>query len=322
MSLHQAGFDSAVASLGTSLTPEQARLISRYTNQVIIAYDSDGAGVKAAQRGITILEQLDVKVRVLRMEGAKDPDEFIKNRGADAFRNLIDGSEDQVEYRLRTVSDKYDLTKDDQKVSFLREATELVAKLPGLAERQVYAMRVASLAGVKDEIVSQEVERRRERILSGARKTEAREAAQPERQSRTPVKGVRYDDPASALAEEGLIRLLYLEPSLINTPGLPEGSDFSSPALSNIYGQVCSRLRDGGTVSAASLGGVLNGEEMSLLVSILQKPENLSRSTESLRDYIARIRDAGMRRDGSGGATDLKALQEQLKKTKSYGSRS
>ena len=81
VSLHQAGFDSAVASLGTSLTPEQARIISRYTNQVIIAYDSDSAGVKAAQRAIGILEKLDLKVKVLKMQEAKDPDEYIKLRG-------------------------------------------------------------------------------------------------------------------------------------------------------------------------------------------------------------------------------------------------
>ena len=99
VSLHQAGFDSAVASLGTSLTPEQARLISRYTNEVIIAYDNDGAGKKAAQRAIGILEKLDLKVKVLRMSGAKDPDEFIKLKGAEAFRRLIEGSENQLDYR-------------------------------------------------------------------------------------------------------------------------------------------------------------------------------------------------------------------------------
>ena len=89
-SLHQAGFDSAVASLGTSLTPEQARLLSRYTGEIVIAYDNDGAGQKASQRAIGILEKLEVRVRVLQMQGAKDPDEYIKTFGADAFRNLLE----------------------------------------------------------------------------------------------------------------------------------------------------------------------------------------------------------------------------------------
>ena len=128
VSLHQAGFDSAVASLGTSLTAEQARLISRYTDQVIIAYDNDGAGQKAAQRAISILEKLDLKVRVLQMSGAKDPDEFIKLKGAEAFAQLIDGSENQTEYRLGQIAKKYDLTVDAQKLDYLREAEELLAR--------------------------------------------------------------------------------------------------------------------------------------------------------------------------------------------------
>ena len=120
--MHQAGFDSAVASLGTSLTAEQARLISRFTNEVIIAYDSDGAGKKASQRAIGLLEKLDVKVKVLSMTGAKDPDEFIKLKGADAFRNLLEKSENHIDYRLGAVQRKYDLKVDEQRVAFVKEA--------------------------------------------------------------------------------------------------------------------------------------------------------------------------------------------------------
>ena len=183
VSLHQAGFDSAVASLGTSLTPEQARIISRYTNEVIIAYDNDGAGIKASQRAIGILEKLDLKVKVLRVNGAKDPDEFIRLKGADAFRNLLEGAENQVDYRLRAVTDKYDLSVDEQKVEFLKEASELVARLPGSVERQVYAMRVASMAGVNADVVAGETERRRKKLLRQSRREDAREQSRPERQS-------------------------------------------------------------------------------------------------------------------------------------------
>ena len=101
--LHQAGFDCAVASLGTSLTAEQARLISRYTNEVVLAYDSDAAGQKASQRAIGLFEKLDVKTKVLRMDGAKDPDEYIKSKGPDAFRNLIERSESQIDFRLQNI---------------------------------------------------------------------------------------------------------------------------------------------------------------------------------------------------------------------------
>ena len=113
ISLHQAGFDCAVASLGTSLTPDQARLIARYTDSVVIAYDSDNAGVNAAQRAIGILEKTGLNVRVLRMEGAKDPDEYIQKRGADAFGVLLDRSENHIAYQLLMIGNKYDLTLDE-----------------------------------------------------------------------------------------------------------------------------------------------------------------------------------------------------------------
>ncbi len=315
VSLHQAGFDSAVASLGTSLTPEQARLISRYTGEVIIAYDNDGAGIKAAQRAIGILEKLELKVRVLRLSGAKDPDEYIKLRGPEAFRKLLEGSEDQIDSRLRTVSDKYTLTEPDQKVAYLKEATDLLARLPGAVERQVYAMRVAELAGVKGEAVADEVERRRKRILSAARRSENREQSRPERQLQPEEKSFRYDDPASAAAEEGLIRLLYFEPGLCKSETLPPPEDFSAPVLAHIYGVLLERARRGDSLSTAALGAVLSGQEMSLLVQLLQKPEQLNRSETAMNDYITRIRE---RRDFRGGKSDLRALAEQFRQKKGY----
>ena len=309
VSLHQAGFDSAVASLGTSLTPEQARLISRYSSQVIIAYDNDGAGQKAAQRAIGILEKLDLKVRVLQMSGAKDPDEFIRSKGPEAFRKLIEGSENQVEYRLGQIESKYDLGVDAQKVDYLREAEELLARLPGAAEREIYCRRVAAQTSISPEVLIAEVERRRKRILRSAEKAGTR--AGPARAAGPAGRAIRYEDPASAAAEEGLIRLLYLDPALARSPRLPEPEVFSSPALAHIYGAVRGRLSSGRDASAALLGGELNGEEMSLLVSLLQKPETLSNSEKALEDYINRIND---RRSSASDGDDLMKILEQRRK--------
>ena len=318
VALHQAGFDSAVASLGTSLTPEQARLISRYTNEVIIAYDNDGAGIKASQRAIGILERLDLKVRVLRMTGAKDPDEYIKTRGADAFRNLLeDSDEDQVDYRLGTVTAKYDLSQDDQKVAFLKEATALLATLPGAVEREVYAIRVAEQAGVGQDAVIREVERRRKQLLRKAARSEEQELNRPERMAQPADKQLRYRNPVSAAAEEGVIRLLYLEPSLVRESGLPEAAMFSSEALGRIYTILRQKIEEGGTVSVSSLSGSLSQEEMNLLVNILQKPEVLSNGRRALQDYIDRIREQHELEAG-GRETDLNALRDRLRERKGY----
>ena len=313
--MHQAGFDSAVASLGTSLTAEQARLISRFTNEVVIAYDSDGAGKKASQRAIGLLEKLDVKVKVLSMTGAKDPDEFIKLKGADAFRNLLEKSENHIDYRLQTVTNKYNLTVDEQKVEFLKEASELVARLSGSVERQVYAMRVASLAGVPNDVVAQEVERRHKKAVRTACRENENKLSHPERQLQPGQKEFHYENPESAAAEEGIIRLLFLDQGLFKGKDLPEPEEFSSPALAQIYSALKTKFENGDIISTATLSATLPPELASLLAGILQKPEALRNGEMALKDYIARIR---RQRELAADTADLRRLAERLKETKGY----
>lgn len=163
ISLHQAGFDSAVASLGTALTEEHGQLLSRYFKEAVIAYDGDGAGVAAAQRAIPILEKAGLKVKVLRMQGAKDPDEFIKAYGREAFARLLDQSENQVDYRLAQLQKKFDLNDDSQKVAFLQEAAQLVSALHSAVEREIYGGHAAQAAGVTPDAMKMEVDRAPER---------------------------------------------------------------------------------------------------------------------------------------------------------------
>ena len=313
--MHQAGFDSAVASLGTSLTPEQARLISRYASEVIIAYDADGAGRKAAQRAIGLLERLDLKVKVLSMTGAKDPDEFIKTKGADAFRNLLEKSENHIDYRLQTVTNKYDLTVDEQKVAFLKEATDMVAKLSGTVERQVYSMRVASMAGISADAVAQEVERRHRKAVKNAQRQNERNTIHPEKQLQPVQKEFKYDNPSSAVAEEGIIRLLFFDQGICRGKPLPEPDRFSSPVLAKIYSVLKTKIENGEIISTAAMGAVLSPEESALLAGIMQKPEVLRNGEKALSDYIERINE---QHELSAASEDLLALQKRLKETKGY----
>lgn len=310
VSLHQAGFDSAVASLGTSLTKEQAQLISRYKKEVVLAYDNDGAGLKASQRAIDILEKLDVKVKVLRWEGVKDPDEYIKTRGGDAFQNLIDRSESQIDYRLMNIRKKYDLNIPEQKVDFLHEATKLIATFPGSVERQVYAVRVAELAGIMADAVSKEVEQQRRRLLSGARR-EAERNSRPINTAQPQERSLRYENLPSATAEEGVIRLLYLEPSLYEEAEASlTRENFTSETLARIYSLLLERIRANRPINTTVLSETLSGPEMSLFVSILNKPENLSNAKKTLQDYIKTIKD---QQELSQDIPDLRSLADQLK---------
>ena len=287
VSLHQAGFDSAVASLGTSLTEQQAQLLSHYKNEVIIAYDNDEAGSKATSRAIGMFEKLDVKVRVIRLDGAqKDPDEYIQTRGAEAFQKLIEGSENRMEYKLRSIREKYDLSRPEEKAGFAEEAVRLVARLPLQAERQVYGAVIAERIGVRADAVQSDVESQRKRLLRSTEKKENRELIGQTAKQR------KYENPASAIAEEGIVRLLYLEPSLIHTEGLPPPGAFTDRRLAKLYEHLTGKLRRGELVSTATMGELLDSGEMSLLVQIIEEPENLSESAKTLADYLTAMKKA------------------------------
>ena len=308
VSLHQAGFDSAVASLGTSLTPDQARLISRYTNKVIISYDNDGAGKKASQRAIDILGKLDIKVNILQMNGAKDPDEYIKVNGADAFNNLILRSEDQQDFRLNEILKKFDLNDDAQKVTYLKEASRLIATFPSQLEREVYSMRAAENAGVKPDSILSEVSRIRKGMISGAKKSGEREEMRPTRSIQPAARDLRYNNPASAVAEEGILRLIYLDPSLAQCCPLKQ-EDFSSEALGDRYSVLTRRAEAGAEINTSVLSSELDSERISLLVNILSKPEDISSGAATMQEYCSCVQ----KQKNTGKKEDLSSLAGKFK---------
>jgi len=312
VALHQAGFDNAVASLGTSLTPEQARLISRYVNEVVIAYDGDTAGQKATARAIGILEKLDVKVRVLTMTGAKDPDEYIKKFGADGFRNLLETSEDHTDYTLGKIKDKYDLTVPESKLSFLKEAEQYIATFSGKAEREVYAMRVAEMIGVSPQAVRDDVENLRRRN-AGRNKRQA-EKQEISTVGKSPIRSIRYENSRSAMAEEGIIRLLYLDSQLFDRITPPEPEQFTVPELGNIY-RAIRKLGRTEDVTIAKLSGDLSNDEISLLTVILQKPETVANGQKALSDYIEIMESE---RRNKQGDMDLASFADTMRKKKAY----
>ena len=143
IALHQAGFTQAVASLGTALTTQQAMLLKRYTDKVLLTYDSDEAGVKAALRAIPLLKEAGISVRVINMRPYKDPDEFIKNLGAEEFQKRMDEAENSFLYELSTLEKKYDLKDPEGKTAFQTEAAGKLLEFPEEMERNNYIEAVA-----------------------------------------------------------------------------------------------------------------------------------------------------------------------------------
>ena len=321
VSLHQAGFDCAVASLGTALSAEQARLMSRYTQNVVISYDSDGAGVKAAKRAIDILEKTGLKVKVLRMDGFKDPDEFIKARGADAFRILLERSENHIEYRLLAARDKYDLETDDGRLGFLSEAVELLASLPNSVEREVYGTRAAEYAGISADAVSNEVKRTLSKRIAAEKKRRERDEQRVGRSMQPKDKSIRYENVRSAAAEEGVIRLMLKDPGIIAETGRLSQGDFTSPFLGKLFSIIKDKHETAGELSLPVLASMLEPAEASQLTVILQRPESSANSVQAMRDYIEKIKTEQMNRTAIDDLAEVSRRDREKKglEDKRYG---
>jgi DNA primase len=298
VALHQAGFDCAVASLGTSLTEEQARLMSRYTQTVTIAYDADEAGMRASQRAIGILERAGLNVRVIRMQGAKDPDEFIRKFGRDAFSLLMERSENHIKYRLLSIRSKYNLESDEGRLGYLSEATDMLSRVENAVERDVYAAKAAEEAGVSVEAVKNEIKKAFKRRLAAEKKKKDRKELNVASNFQPDDRTIRYENVYSAAAEEGVIRLLILDNEMFKIAdelGFGE-EDFTSPFLSKLYGLIRQRRNAGLEISPGSLMAELTDAEASRLSVIIQRPESLPNGNKAMRDYITKIRAERIKR--------------------------
>ena len=313
ITLHQYGFDCAVASLGTSLTEEHAALLSRYTEQVVLTYDGDEAGQRAAKRAIPMLEKVGIRVKVLKMRDAKDPDEFLHKYGADAFKVLLEGSSNRVEYQLSAIRAKYNIQQDEEKVRFVQEAAELVSTLDSSVKREIYGGRVAEAAGITLEAMKLEVQKAFKRRLAKEKKRQEKMDLAPAQALQPKLRTIRYDNMKSAMAEEGVLAQILREPHLLDVAKGLNGDQFSVPLLGKVFDQLTDRYSQGLEVSLGVLTDI-TPEEMSHIAGIQQKqvgPVN----EEAFRDCIKTI--LAQRQTAQVNTNDeLLALQNKLKESK------
>ena len=296
ISMHQYGFDCAVASLGTSLTTEQAGILAKYTNEMVLCYDGDEAGQNAAKRAIGILEPTGITVRVLRMEGAKDPDEYLKKFGAERFQRMLSNSENQAAYQLETLRRRYDLSTDDGKVEFLKEAAELIAAMHSSVEREVYAGRAAEMAGIGSDAVKLEVNRAYKKRINAQKKREQKKSLQPAATVQPAANSLKYENVKSAMAEEQLLYQLFLEPALLDATGELSPTEFSSPLLGRVFSWMQERRKAGYGISVTAMDGAFTSEEISHVARITQKSVGTV-NEKALEDSIKCIRKEAQKRE-------------------------
>lgn len=324
ITLHQAGFDNAVASMGTALTTEQTKILSRYTKELVLCFDNDTAGQMATQKNIEMLKDSEFAVRVLQLprrlaEGEyvkQDVDDFIKFQGAAAFEAVLNGSANQMDFRMDAVAAKYDLSDPEQKIAYGGEISQLIASLSNAVEREIYAGRAAETAGISRTAMITEVERARGKQRGRERRTLQREnlnaAALRQPRDRT----IRYGDLRSAMAEEGVIRLLLLDGALSDQCRRLEPEDFSSGFLGRMYRLLREAWDGGHPMTAAALLARCTAEETSHLSGVLQKPEASAYADKALEDYIQIILRSAEKRRGEQAEDPLQAAVEKFRADK------
>lgn len=327
ITLHQAGFDNVVATMGTALTEEHARILARYTKELVLCYDNDAAGKQSTDRVLNILKNANLTVRVLQLPNAfdadgkpikQDPDDFVKRFGPAAFEKCLNGSAGQNDYRLDSLQSKHDLSTEEGRLAYLKDAVATVAALQSPIEREIYGNKAAAAGGISAAAMAQEVARYRKDKAWRAKKLQAKKDLTPAARLQPKARELRYENIRSARAEEGVIRLLLLDPDLLDQTASLGPDQFSSPLLAKLYVLLKQRHSQGLSLQLGALSGVLTPEEMSHISGILEQPESRSNSSQALRDYIEIIETEATKRGGSD-LDPLLAARDKFREKKSYG---
>lgn len=294
IAVNQAGFQNAVATLGTALTKEQAMLIKRYADEVVICYDSDEAGQKATARAIPILRSAGLLIRILTLPSGKDPDEFIKSKGADgpeAFRALIEKSGNDVEYRLQKLRSNYNLNTPDGRVRFLEEAAKVIAAIYSPIEREVYISKLCKEFEISKDSFQRQVNSITRRKNREDRRNEVRKI-----QNDLSGRGDRLDTehvkkPRSSSAEEALIAYLIKNPDsvgYINERLEPER--FQNELMKRYYSYFSDRISQG-LDPLNNLTADFSEDERSRVYKILSKHSTIAETRSALDEYIKTINE-------------------------------
>lgn len=292
IAVNQAGFENAVATLGTALTSQQASIMKRYADDVIICYDADEAGQKATQRAISILRKTGLNIRVLTVPDGKDPDEFIRNHGENgsaAFYNLVHDSFNDVEYQLSKIRNKYNLKLADQRVKYVNEAINIIARIDDDVERDVYSSKLSEETGVHTESISSSLKRIRNKIKYGNRRDEFKKI-------RTGLTGINdkinlqhKDEPRATIAEEMLLSYMVNHPEVeqyiySRVPTSTFVTDFNK----TLYEYFIKRI-EAGFEPLNSLNQDFTSDEINKIYSIVQKTIDKNPSQQALDEYISVI---------------------------------
>lgn len=311
IALHQAGFTNAIACLGTAFTSEQANLLSRYAEEIIICYDNDGAGREATQRALNVLGKTGLKLRVVTMSGGKDADEIIRTHGKERFAELLGMAANKTEYRLLQERNKYNLNTDDGKLRFLTAAAQILAECSAI-ERDIYATRLSNELGVSAESINAQIRsvKTRQRRSDESKRLKESEAL-IERSFADKNNPQRAANIRAAKAEETLIASLMRNPDFY--PKLKDkfsANDFVTDFNKRIMRCLADKLDKGFIPELSLFAREFTPEEMGSVTRIYMSSAELNNTLRECEDCISVLQNAA-----ESKPTDVSSLsaEEYLK---------
>ena len=286
IALHQAGYENAVAGLGTALTPEQVSLISRYADEVALCYDSDEAGQKAVRAAMTLFSKTGVKVKVIRLEGGKDPDEIIKKHGKERFDRLLDKADNDTEYKLSKLREKYIVETDDGKLNFLREAVKVLAFCDSI-ERDVYAMRLSDELNVGKDAIIQQINLLRKKENYRKTKAELSTAQKKVQNLDVAADPQRLKNVRAAKAEDTILVTLLNNASFYRSIKERLSKDvFVTPVNKHLLEIIINRLEESESIDISHLSQYLTSEEVSVVARLLANQAMVSNTLKECEDCL------------------------------------
>ncbi len=297
IALHQAGYENAVAGLGTALTPEQVSLISRYADEVALCYDSDEAGQKAVRAAMTLFSKTGVKVKVIRLEGGKDPDEIIKTHGKERFAKLLDKADNDTEYKLSKLREKYIVQTDDGKLNFLREAVKVLAFCDSI-ERDVYAMRLSDELNVGKDAIVQQINEVRRKDSYRKNKAELSTAQKKVQNLDVAADPQRLKNIRAAKAEDTILVSLLNNASFYrNLKDRLSKDVFVTPVNKHLLEIVIKRLEEQESTDISYLSQYLTSEEVSVVARLLANQAMVSNTLKECEDCLSVLEEEKRKRE-------------------------
>ena len=292
ISMQQAGIDTAVCACGTALTPDQVRLISEYADEVILSYDSDEAGQKATLRSLELFRNSPVKVGVLQIPGAKDPDEYIKKYGAERFKALLDGVGNALDFRLGRLRSQYDLSQDAQRLEYVKQAVDLLAERSSPTEQEVYAGRLAEETNISKTAIMTQLETAVKRVGSKRRYEKKKAVLQSGEMNQIKVSYTAGGSQALGIvsAQQRLLAAILREPQYLDLiKDQLTAEQFIQPQQKELYEAMLRCREQGVEISLTALHAFAGEEALNELSHLAAQYSDVNCTPDDIRLYLDRI---------------------------------